>query len=385
MVKKTLVVDVEPIMLEWSIRTSGWNKDDLLKKLKINQHIYDSWCNGKVKPSLRQLEDLSKLVKRPLAVFLLSAPPLENPLPKDYRMLPGKEGKFDKKTILAIRIARRLQKISKELSENIGVNINKNLPIITLSDDPKQKGKEYRNEFELTEESQIKFKNSYELFNFLRDIIENRNILVFQIAMPVEDARGFTLVDDSPAIIVINSSDSIEARIFTLIHEFGHVLLNKSGVSIPENVFLKEDTEEVENWCNDFASSLLLPDTLAKKLFESYRDTILGTKTLNKLSKKYKLSKAMLLYNMFKLNYISINQYNSVLERYQPENLKPIAKTKKRGGPPAEKRCLSEKGQKFVSLIANNLDKGIITHSDALDYLSIKAKDLDKVLSTAKK
>ena len=67
--------------------------------------------------------------------------------------------------------------------------------------------------------------------------------------------------------------------------------------------------------------------------------------------------------------------------------LKPKERAEKKGGfrPTADKQCLSERGQKFVSLVVNNVDKGFITHSDALDYLSIKAKNSDKVMSKAKK
>ena len=77
-----------------------------------------------------------------------------------------------------------------------------------------------------------------ELFNLLRDIIEDKNILVFQISMPVEDARGFAIADETPAIIVVNSKDHIEARVFSLMHEFGHILLKESGISLPENTLI---------------------------------------------------------------------------------------------------------------------------------------------------
>jgi len=53
------------------------------------------------------------------------------------------------------------------------------------------------------------------------------NILVFQFSMPIEDARGFALTDMNPNVIVVNSKDSIEARLFSLMLEFGHILLGE--------------------------------------------------------------------------------------------------------------------------------------------------------------
>ncbi len=385
-VKKSLNVEVEPSVLSWAIKSSGWSEEGILKRLHVNKHIFNSWLKCEKKPTLKQLEDLSSAIKRPLAVFFLSEPPKEKPLPKDYRMLPEKEGEFDKKTILAIRRARRLQRISKELSENIHEDIKTAIIHTTeLSDEPKEVAERYRDLFNIGE-TQKKWVTSYNAFNALRDLIEDKNILVFQIPMPVEDARGFTLVDDSPAIIVVNSKDQIEARLFTLLHEFGHVILGESGISMSEYGLFLEKIDKVEKWCNDFASAFLLPEFIAKNEFSLNKEEITETKTLNRLSRRLKVSKAMLLYNMLKLNFISLAQYKSVLDRYKPE-----LKSKKKGGKKgfaaqtADKRCLSEKGQKFVALVMSNVEKGYITHSDALNYLSIKSKNLEKITSKVRK
>jgi Zn-dependent peptidase ImmA (M78 family) len=253
-----------------------------------------------------------------------------------------------------------------------------------LSDNPEETAEEYRGLFGLTEEKQIKFKDSYKLFNYLRGFLEDMNLLVFQISMPVEDARGFSFADESPPIIVINTKDSIEARIFSLMHEFAHILLGETAIDFPElSINIKN---KIENWCNEFASSFLLPRKIALKVFSATHDNLTDTKTLNTLSRKYKVSKAMLLFNMFKLKYLSKSKYEEILDRYKPEEISIKKKEeKKRHGMPSDKRCISEMGNKFVSLVANNFDKHLITYSDALNYLSIKAKSFDKVLAKATK
>jgi Zn-dependent peptidase ImmA (M78 family)/DNA-binding XRE family transcriptional regulator len=381
--KLSLDVEVEPKVLQWAIGTSGWTQAEIVKKLKVSPSTYQNWITGESHPSLQQLEELSKTVKRPLAAFFLSEPPKEPPLPKDYRQLPEKEGKFDKKTILAIRRARRLQNISKELAENLNIPLRSVITYVKQSDDPKKIAEYYRKDFGLTEELQKKIKTPYEIFFFLRDALEKKNILVFQISMLLEDARGFTLVDTSPEVVITNSKDQIEARVFTLMHEFGHVLLHESGVSMPERTLLAQRVGPVEKWCNDFAAAFLLPESVAHTDFSEYKDILTDTSTLSKLSRRYKVSKSMLLYNMFKLRYILQKEYDTVLKRYQPD----VVKRKSTGfkAASADKRCIQEKGQKFVSLVASNLEQGLITYSDALDYLSIKSKNLEKVLSRVKK
>jgi Zn-dependent peptidase ImmA (M78 family) len=379
----SLDVEVEPKVLQWAIGTSGWTQAEIVKKLKISPSTFQHWLNGEIHPSLKHLEELSKTVKRPLAAFFLSQPPEEPPLPKDYRQLPEKEGKFDKKTILAIRRARRLQNISKELSENLNIPLRSIVTYVKQSDDPKKIAEYYRKDFGLIEELQKKMKTPYEMFSFLREALEKKNILVFQIPMLLEDARGFTLVDTPPEVVIANSKDQIEARVFTLMHEFGHVLLHESGVSMPERTLFAQRVGPVEKWCNDFASALILPESMAKVEFTGYKNNLTDTLTLSKLSRRYKVSKSMLLYNMFKLRYISQKEYDTILKRYQPDKIK--GKSAGFAAPSADKRCIQEKGQKFVSLVASNFEQGLITRSDALDFLSIKSNNLEKVLNRVKK
>jgi hypothetical protein len=85
---------------------------------------------------------------------------------------------------------------------------------------------------------------------------------------------------------------------------------------------------------------------------------------------------------MFKLQYISQKEYNAVQKRYKFDKVKGPSTG---FGVSADKRCIREKGQKFVSLVVNNFEQRLITRSDALDYLSIKSKNLEKILSRVKK
>lgn len=381
--KSSLEVDVEPSVLKWAVETSGWAPTEIAKKLKVSPVTFRNWFTGDIHPTIKQLEELSKTVKRPLAAFFLSKPPEEPPLPKDYRQLPDREGKFDKKTILAIRRARRLQNISKELAENLNITLRTAITYVKQSGDPKEIADCYRKDFGFTEELQRKkLKTPHEVFTFLRDNIEQKNILVFQVPMLLEDARGFALVNDTPEIVVANSTDDIEPRIFTLMHEFGHVLLHESGVSMPERTLFASRVGPVEKWCNDFAAGFLLPKSVAETEFTNYKQNLTEPSTLNKLSRQYKVSKAMLLYNMYKLHYISQKEYEAVQKRYKFDKAK---KPPAGFGETADKRCIRERGQKFVSLVVSNFEQGLITRSDALDYLSVKSKNLEKIVNRVKK
>ncbi|MBW6462035.1 MAG: ImmA/IrrE family metallo-endopeptidase [DPANN group archaeon] len=203
--------------------------------------------------------------------------------------------------------------------------------------------------------------------------------------MPVKDARGFALVDETPAVIVLNTKDSIEARLFSLMHEFAHILLGESVIDLPD--LSSSIRNRTETWCNNFSSMFFLLKIIAIPLYESNKTTLTNTETLNTLSRKYKVSKLMLLYNMLKLGFITKKEYNDIINRYIPKDILPSDKKEKKqgGGIPSDIQCLSKLGNKFISIVANNYDKKYITYTDALNYLSIKSKNFDKVLEKARK
>ncbi|MCX7871614.1 MAG: zinc peptidase, partial [bacterium] len=78
----------------------------------------------------------------------------------------------------------------------------------TINDDPSLIAKKEREKIRISIAEQIEWQNAYEAFNFWRTTIESKNIFVFQFKFPLEDARGFSLMDKEPAVIVINQNDN---------------------------------------------------------------------------------------------------------------------------------------------------------------------------------
>ncbi len=378
---RSFKVDINPTVFRWLRISSGWSVEEVSTYLSTSVEVIKAIEQGDWKPTFIQLKQLSKAYKRPLATFLLSATLDEPVLPKDYRLLPDKKDIFDKSTIYAIRRARGLQEVGSELLSNMNTNVSPRIEHVSLSKNPDDLGIYYRNQFQLNTERQQGFKSSYSFFNYLRETCEHLNILVFQFPMLLKDARGFVLTDRNPHVIVINSKDTIEARIFTLLHEFGHILLGETVIDLPIISFNKKN--RIESWCNQFAASFLLPKTQAETLYTTEK-ALTSHMTLHRLSKRYKVSRSMLLYSMYRQDFITKDEFEQKLELYRPSKETQKKKTTKTGGIPQEKRCIGEIGQKFVSMVANNYDKNFITYTDALRFLSVKSQNFDKVLAKAK-
>lgn len=368
-----VMVDVEPSVVRRIREMSGWKAGEVAEKIGVSALDISKIEAGRKRPTIGQLREMAAAFNYPVLALMLDKPPKQKPLPKDLREGRGRSGMFDKKTILVIRKTRRLQSIGSKMSKNLGKPVRPRVRKSSLSDDPAAAAAEYRGALGLDERTQ-KSGDAYALFRYLRAKIEERNILVFKFAMPMDDARGFALSDQLPAVVVVNSSDSAEGRLFTLIHEFGHILLGDTSIDLPE---AGRAQHRRERWCNDFASSLLLPTPVAKELFSAQKNPT-GTKTLELLSKTYKVSKAALLFKMLDLGFISRQECERVLAR--PRRAQRDRAKSPQGYPPWEQKYVSEMGKPIMSLVEDNVDAGFITYADALGYLSLKSETFDKVM-----
>jgi Zn-dependent peptidase ImmA (M78 family) len=266
---------------------------------------------------------------------------------------------------------------------NLGTGTAASSGTARRSDDPESIALRERDGFGITPEIQTNWRHSYDAFNAWREVLNAKNIMVFQMSMPIEDARGFTLADQEPSVIVVNSSDTIEARIFTLFHEYGHLLLKDAGICMPENAFRSTVQDgNAERWCNEFASAVLLPkERLNVELGNLSKEELLERSCLGGISRRYKVSKSALLLYMMKNRYISRIEYDAIQQRMK------LGRKKSKGfsAIPVEKRVMQERGKKYISLVAKNVQNGNISKIDALEYLSIKLPSLDKVVAMAER
>ena len=83
------------------------------------------------------------------------------------------------------------------------------------------------------------------------------------ITFTPEEARGFSISEKRFPVIVVNSGDAHGARIFTLLHEFTHILLDTGGICDLEEYSQAHTLEQnIEKFCNRVAGAALVPASL---------------------------------------------------------------------------------------------------------------------------
>lgn len=386
MPRKTLEVSIKPAVLKWARESAGLSMEDVAKRIRTSTETVAKWESGERRPTLRALEELASFLRRPLAALLLSTPPAELPLPKDFRVLPGQESlSFSKETRLAIREARRLQSVTFELMGAMGMKPYTLIGVgeASLQADPEEVAAKERERLGIDLKEQFSWTSSYMAFREWRRAIEELNVLVFQMRMPVKEARGFSLVDGGLPVIVVNIADSINARIFTLFHEYAHLLLGTAGVCLPQ-VNPKGHEQGVERFCNHFAGALLVPqDALlsdervrAKTCFSDVSD-----RDLEQLARRLRVSKHVIWRRLQISGMIPFKKYQAKLKEWEEEEAQKQPRKRSGFGIPLAKRCIEERGTLFTGLVLKAKERDLITYSDVADYLSIKMKHLDKVRS----
>jgi len=369
-------VKVKLDVLKWLREGSGYTISELSKKIGVEEKILNAWEVGKEDPTMKNLKDLSKCFKRPLAAFLLPAPKDDVPIPKEFRVLPGETEALSKKTLLVLRKARRLQLISGELMGGININSRPEAGKYTINDNPEEVAEIEREKLGILLSEQFKkWKNPSDALKGWREYIEKKRVMIFQFSMPLEDGRGFSLIDKEPHTIVINSKDGPEARIFTLFHEYGHILLREGESYFFETKHkVRKSGTKIETWCNKFSAAFLMPKgSVMFELSKIAEDFV--EKDIKKFSNLYKVSKQAMLIRLLSLGMITSEKYDE-----ERRKLSKVRKKESSGGfIKPEKKPIYEKGKAFVSLVMSNKNQGKITTRDALNYLSVNLKNIKKI------
>lgn len=373
-------VSVSPEILRWMRKSSGFTlaavAEKLVKQFKsFDEEKLTAWETGTKTVSFAQLEALANLYKRPLAAFFLKNIPDEESLPKDFRRLPSvKIGEFSPELRYAMRSARLLQKIAFGLQKNIDeIKHFKYDRIDYRETNPAELAKKIRNDFNLSFKQQVEAESETTFFKWLRSKIEEFGVITMtsdrKSKFPVSEARGFSFSDETPYLIFINNQDVIRGKVFTVMHEFAHILIRES--SLCDVNFKNSQFNDAEFFCNQFASYFLLPenDIIANIDQANINDE------LKQLAQKVKVSKYVLLRRMLDSDLISQGKYENQVKDWDEEFIRNQSRPKFGRFSPI-KSTLRSRGQRFSGLVLQSLDSNRITYANASEYLGIKNKFL---------
>lgn len=228
------------------------------------QSSVESWLNGTKKPTINQTRELSKKLGVPFGYFCLSEPPKDDLNLPDFRTV----GSHLVKNISlglrkTIQHAKECQEFLSEFFEENDYPAFRYKNALTLEMDAAEGAHVLRRILGVRKI----VSNPEENYRDLCSRIEKAGVLVQKNRMVLNSSkerldpkefRGFALFDDYAPLIFINENDFNKAQIFSLIHEFCHLLLGVTGLS-GEPLETDQNRNRIEKFCDKVAVEYLVP------------------------------------------------------------------------------------------------------------------------------
>lgn len=355
-------LNVNTEVLSAYVRNSNTPIEHLRKKLPN----IDKFLKGELKPTFNQLSQLSRLINVPTGLLILKesiAPPTLN---IDFRTLNSKQlsdiSPELKDTILEMQ---EKQEFLKDLVESERLFVD----IFSFDDD---RSKVIRKARELlgTEITTKRFEN-------YRKIMGNLGIFIFlngkykdntHRRLNLNEFRGFVLSDKKAPIIFINQLDSMTGRLFTLIHEFVHLLYGENDLFDNEDSNIRNKTEAI---INSITAEILVPKDLLMEMFDEHKDI---RTNLDTLSKRFEVSKFVVLRRLYDLSIILKKDFTSLQNELEKEFKQLENDRKKSKGGSYNNNLQFRIDNNFFKHVNNAVQQNKITYTDAFSIVGVGYK-----------
>lgn len=369
-----------PAVLVWARKSAGMSVEVAAQRADVKPEQLSSWEAGVACPSIPQLRKLATIFRRPLAAFYLPDPPQRFEVMHDFRRLSSSQMPLKSSPKLAYEIRRAFDRRewALELMEGVDESPTPFQVKATLDEGVEEVASRLRESIGVTVLQQESWRLDYVAFKQWRMLFERAGILTLQATgIQLDEARGFSVSLNPLPVVVVNIKDAPRGRIFTLLHEVTHVMLNEGGVCD-----LHDD--DVEAFCNRVAGAALFPrDALLRSpIIRQHRkgDSSWTDYELQELSRQFGGSREAALVRLLTLKLTTQAFY----DRMRKEFLKRYSEQQERrheveGFAPPHVIAISSAGPLFTSLVVESFNREKITASDVSDYLQIRLKHLKEL------
>lgn len=364
-------IPVSGAVLTWARKYRGLQEQEAADLIGIPVDQLRAFEGEKVAPmSVGIFEAFAAQYRLPQAtLFRLTPPPLPK-APQDFRTLEGRPARHSFNFNVALANIRTWLGLFEKVAKDDEEFVAPTLPRVDLADDAATAGERERRRLGIKVEDQFAIKTKRDAFRFWRGHLEMAGISVFQQKFSVDDCRGFSIYDSANApCIVVNKDDTADvAKVFTLIHEYCHLLVREPGVS-------DHDTRNpIEAFCNQFAAGFLIPTEALRKLLPVWPNAPVEweEKDVARWATRLKVSQIAL---ALRLEQVGLAP-SGFSRRFNWG--KPPAKPKKPGGNYVATH-ISEIGSNYSNKVLSALDRQVIDEVQAVEALGLGSEHFDTV------
>lgn len=364
-----------PDILKWARERVGYSLEDAARKLSIkNSNKLAQAEQSGAKLTVKQLNKAAKRYSLPVPYFYLdNIPNIERKQTQSFRLNVDKDFAYTPDINKTLIWAQDVREDALWLANEGHIN----LPEFQWKISPKANiAKSALNIREALNAGQTRHANIDEVFKWWKSAVESTGVLVFetdhyQKFRPSGAAIYFPLAP----IILLNGQEKYKRKkLFTLMHEFAHLLIGDS--SLDEFQIQINQSNTIEKKCNKLARQLLLPDELLYRAYDEVPEQNPMLSKVKQIARDYCVSNFVVVLALREKNLISsaacrllYNKLEEEFSEYHRANIEKRLAKKASGGPQPPVRKSQKLGSQYSRAVLSALWSGDIKQNQAVRML----------------
>lgn len=344
-------VSISPEILNWVL---GQIQLETLN-YQIVEYL-ESWHHGKKTPTFNQVEKVSKATGIPLGYFFLQTPPTEDKSLIEFRTVDSASLDTPSRNLMdTMHDMGQIQDWVRDYLISEGASPLSFVGELNSQTDFMKFAQSVREILDIKTDWYTEFRTAEESFSYIRTAISNVGAVVMMSgivgnnthrSLDINEFRAFSVVDDYAPLIFINSNDSTNGKLFSLLHEFAHICIGENSL-FNDRDSTGTKVKKAETLCNAVAAEILVPHQAFLDAWYSFEDKDNLEDNIKHLSDKFKCGITVIARKAFDGNLISYDVYKKIAQLAIELYNKTRKKKKERG----------EKGGDFYRTAASRIDK----------------------------
>lgn len=227
---------VEPAVLRWARESIDLTPTAAARRIGVPEGRVEAWEAGTESPTIAQLKKAATVYKRAFSVFFLPEPPSDFDTLRDFRRIAGVEAdRWSPALHAEYRRAHAQRENALELAELEDAEPATAWRIEPLPSSEADVAAAARSKLLATSPLSLPggAGTAYDHLNVWVAALEEAGVLVLATSgglVEVAEMRGLSLYFDVLPVIMVNGADSPRGRLFSLLHEYAHLLMRSDGL-----------------------------------------------------------------------------------------------------------------------------------------------------------
>lgn len=368
-------------VLSWALTDRDLTTAKVADRLSVEEELVNSWIEEDSQPNKGQFDALVKLLACNESFLFLPEPPESSRHHRvEFRRHAGAPEEIPTETTNAMRTAQTVLRITEWLATKAtedGISWP-SVPRATRRENPDTVALRLREwlNWSTSKQTAVGATDSSAAKAF-RSSLQKNHIVVLHLTMDEGVTRGFSLHEGEASVVAVNTRDHVRARFFSYAHELVHLALRDDSVCLTRN-----DSSDVERFCNRTAASMLMPETSFREFvdrrFGGHVNTVDNVKSLRNY---FKVSIQAAAIRALTLGLTPHYVYDQVLQDVE---------TRGGGGGyvPGNERTrprvrVDQYGSGFVNTLMSAEDAGHLRRHQILDLLHLSDRELNSARDLA--